>query len=78
MRKLTAEENNQVYQNSMAILKAFTDNISILSGQKCIYDVFYNGDCAIFLDGERCFYGNAMETIAWLNEKVESYYEGRC
>ena len=74
MRKLTAEENNQLYQDGITILKAFTNSISILSGQKCIYDTFYNGDCAIFLDGEKCFYGTAKETYNWLNDKVESYY----
>ena len=78
MRKLTAEENNQLYQDGITILGAFTNSVSILSGQKCLYDLFYDGSVSIFLDGERCFYGKSTEAYAWLNDKVASYYEGRC
>lgn len=77
MRKLTAEENNQLYQDGITILGAFTNSVSILSGQKCMYDLLYNGDVAVFLDDERCFYGKSTEAYAWLNDKVASYYEGR-
>ena len=74
MLKLTTEEKDQLYQNGITILETFTNSISILSGQECIYDLLYNGNCAIFLDGERCFYGTVTETYAWLNDKVDSYY----
>jgi len=75
MRKLTAYETDQLYMDGVAILKAFTNSISILSGQECTYDLLYNGNVAIFLDEERCFYGTSKETYDWLNDKVESYYK---
>ena len=75
MRKLTAEENDWLYRDGITILKAFTNSISILSGQECTYDLLYNGNCAIFLGGQRCFYGTSSEAYTWLNEKVESYYK---
>lgn len=76
MRKnITTQELDQLYQDGITILKAFTNSISILSEQECIYDLYYNGDCAIFLDGEKCFYGTSSEAYAWLNDKVASYYK---